>query len=97
MERHLRLAMGAGLCRCGRLGDGETLCSKVRSRRSPGRTKLAEPSSDRAVRFYPSRSSGFTSTTVLPILVCAFGEQERSTALTPLVSLLPYAYQDSGC
>ena len=41
-------AMGAGPVAAVAEGDGETYCSKVCSDDSPGRTKFAEPSSDRA-------------------------------------------------
>ena len=46
-------------------GDGETHCPKVRSDKS--RTdQVAEPSSDRVMRFYPSRSKKRPSTSDLP-------------------------------
>src|SRR6478672_1858688 len=51
--------------------------------RSPGRTKFAEPSNDRAVRL-SSAGAEATIHFLCPFLVCAFGEQERPTALVAL-------------
>ena len=64
--------------------DGETQCSKVRSDKS--RTDQvcgAKQRQGRAV--YPALEQKATIHFLCPILVCAFGEQGRSTALTPLL------------
>jgi hypothetical protein len=45
--------------------------------RSPGRTKFAEPSNDRAVRFIQRWSKRRPSTFCAPFLVCALSEQRR--------------------
>ena len=49
----LRLAMGAWPCGCGRHSHPPTTGAP---RRSPGRSKFAEPSTDRTMRFHPSLS-----------------------------------------
>ena len=48
-------------------------------------TQVAEPSSDRVMRFTP-RGAETTIRLRSPFLMCAFGEQGRSTALTPLLA-----------
>ena len=92
---HLRLARGARRRCCGR-----SLSMARRTVRRSVRTKsrtdrVAEPSSDGAVRFHPSleqrlhiqpftlsRAQGLTRL-IHPILVCALGEQERPQASSP--------------
>ena len=60
-------------------GDGETHCSKVRSDEvQDGPSCGAKQRKGRA--FYPSRSSGFTST-LYTLLVCALGEQRKLPSL----------------
>jgi len=48
--------------------------------RSPGRTKFAEPSNDRAVRFIQRWSKKAAIHFLCPFLACASGEQRRSTS-----------------
>ena len=54
--------------------------------RSPGRTKFAEPSNDRAVRFIQRWSKKAAIHFLCPFLACAFGEQGDQPARTPLHS-----------
>jgi hypothetical protein len=82
--RRLRLAMVAGpVSLRSLLGDGETQCSTVRSDKSRGRTKFAEPSSEWVMRFL-HRLSRRRPTTLYLFLVCRLPRAQEVNGPPPL-------------